>query len=276
VTHRHSRPRNELPRADKRRDLAAEFFAELAQLLLDSGIGISEVQAWLLKGYVQAATKHAKFRNKNVNQSAVAAITGLTRPQVRALLGTRDAAPRRHSGPLENVINAWQTEPAFSMEGGVPKALRQRGGRTSFAALVKRFGSDIPARAMLAELERRRLVRVVDDHVHLNQVARESEAHGQELGRVLATLATALRPPDSARSGRRVRADYAELVFDELTPSSRTLFRRRVKQAISAVSADLGSAVAALEEENRRAKGGGSKRRRARMSKMSILVLEQD
>lgn len=249
---------------------------ELAQLLLDSGISLSEAQDLLLQGYVQAATKHAKFRNKRVNQSAVAAITGLTRPQVRTLLGGKGISVRRHSGPLENVINAWQTEPAFSMEGGIPRALRLRGGRASFAVLVKRFGSDIPARAMLAELQRRKLVRVVDDRISLVQAAGESESHGQEIGGVLATLAMAMRPPKSAESTRRVRADYSELSFEELPPASQKLFRRRVKQAIRAVSADLGSAVAALEKENQRLKGASSKRSEARMSKMSILVLEQD
>lgn len=264
-----------LPKTKEQSEPFGEFFAELAQVLIESGISAAEAHSMLLKGYVRAATKQAKFRNKNINRSAVAAITGLTRPQVRSLLADHVIDQGRHSGPIENLVNAWLTEPSFSLEGGMPRPLTLTGNRTSFAALVRRFGSDIPPKAMLGELTRRNLAKIRRGHVHLIRPNQQTDERGKSADRLLSALAMAMRGPGEGLSPRRIRADYSELTFPELMPSSALLLRRRVRQSIGAISADLGSAVAALEKENppRSPKRGQAARRR--MSKMSVIILEQ-
>jgi hypothetical protein len=50
------------------------------------------------------------------------------------------------------VISAWHREHAFMDDSGLPRPLVFDGGAYSFAALVKQYSGDIPARAILDEL----------------------------------------------------------------------------------------------------------------------------
>lgn len=260
----------------KKHEAFLEFFEELAEILLQAEINATESQSLILKGYLQAAAKHAKFRNKKINQSAVAAITGLTRPQVRALLSEAGRVEQRHAGAVENLLNAWMTEPIYTASDGSPRPLPRHGNRASFGALAKRCGGDIPSRALLAELTRRRLVKIRGGMISLNSSHQKDGSKKRQMERLLSTLAMTVRPPSEAEGSRQVRANYAEVTFPSLSATSQVLLRRRVRQSMSAISTDLESAVAALTQEGSIRAVPSKAKVRSPMSKMSILILVQD
>jgi len=139
-----------------------EFLAELAFALLPRGMtprGFGELARF---AFVRAATEMSRLRNGRVNYSRVAAQTGLSRADVKRLLKTDSFDSRRiPNAPTERVVNGWRTDPRFSQRPGRPKGLRIAGPRESFASLVRKYGGDVPPRAVLDEL--RRIRAVTDD-----------------------------------------------------------------------------------------------------------------
>jgi hypothetical protein len=107
--------------------------------------------------FVRAAADMSRFITGGVNQSRVAALTGLSRGEVKATL-LRAASgydPRLTSTPsrLEKVLQGWRDDPRFSNARG-PKQLPITGSRCSFVNLVRKYGGDVPHRAVLDELLR--------------------------------------------------------------------------------------------------------------------------
>lgn len=97
----------------------------------------------------------SRLRNGRINYSRVAAQTGLSRADVKRLLESDlfDARPIAHA-PMERVVNGWRTDRLFAYGPGRPKCLRIAGPGASFAALVRKYGGDVPHRAVLDELRR--------------------------------------------------------------------------------------------------------------------------
>lgn len=159
------------PRTSRRRSEAnslrgipvlQELLTELAHVLLPRGMTPRRFSELARFAFVRAATEMSRLRNGRVNYSRVAAQTGLSRADVKRLLESDlfDARPIAHA-PMERVINGWRTDRLFAHGPGRPKCLRIAGPGASFAALARRYGGDVPHRALLDEL--RRLDAVADD-----------------------------------------------------------------------------------------------------------------
>jgi hypothetical protein len=132
-----------------------EFLVELAFALLPRGMTPGRFGELARFAFVRAAAGMSRLRNGRVNYSRVAAQTGLSRADVKRLLKT-DALDSRRSAhaPMERVVNGWRTDPEFSQRPGRPKGLSIAGPRESFASLVRKYGGDVPHRAVLDELRR--------------------------------------------------------------------------------------------------------------------------
>ena len=207
----------------------------LARFLLEARIGIGEFSALARLAYVKAAVKSAAAGGGyRVNVSRIAALTGLTRVEVAALLAEeRGAPPREHRGRVraERVLHGWWNDPEFQDRSGAPERLKRKGARHSFAALVKRYSGDAHnAAAILDELLHSQAVRQREDGTlealsrtcaNVSWDSRGIEAVGEELAEHFETLLYNLKNPGQPRFARRVVCAYldayaARVVIPEL------------------------------------------------------------
>jgi hypothetical protein len=134
-----------------------ELLRELALTLLPRGMTPKLFGELSRYAFVHAAAQISQRANGRVNHSRVAALTGLSRADVKRILLNGDAISpigRSEQMPIERVLHAWRIDRRFSDSRGNPKRLRVSGTSTSFAVLAKLYGGDVPHRAMLDELRR--------------------------------------------------------------------------------------------------------------------------
>jgi hypothetical protein len=132
-----------------------DLLTALALILLPRGMTPKRFSQLARSAFVEAAAERSKLQNGRVNHSRVAAQTGLTRADVTRLLRHKVVNPEaRGQTAIERVINGWRADREFMIRPGVPKRLPITGGRGSFARLVKKYGGDLPHRAVLHELRR--------------------------------------------------------------------------------------------------------------------------
>jgi Family of unknown function (DUF6502) len=146
------------------------FLTELALVLLPRGMSPKWFSELARSAFVQAAADIARLRNGRVNHSRVAAQTGLTRADVKRLL-KQNAFQSRKRGQtaVERVMDGWLADPEFASRTGQAKKLKIAGHRGSFAHLVKKYGGDVPHRAVLDELRRIAAVTDSDGAVQLRR-----------------------------------------------------------------------------------------------------------
>lgn len=139
-----------------------ELLTELAFVLLPRGMTPRRFSELARFAFVRAATEMSRLRNGRVSYSRVAAQTGLSRADVKRLLKSDVLEFRRFAhSPMERVVNGWRTDRLFAHRVGHPKKLRIAGATSSFASLARKYGGDVPHRALLDEL--RRINAVTDD-----------------------------------------------------------------------------------------------------------------
>src|ERR1700730_3732201 len=131
-----------------------ELLTELAFVLLPRGMTPKRFGELARYAFVRAAADMSRPSKGRVNHSRVAAQTGLTRADVkRSLKYNFFASPSLGQTPLEKVIGGWRTDRRFG-KNGRPKRLKISGSNGSFACLARKYGGDVPHRAVLDELRR--------------------------------------------------------------------------------------------------------------------------
>jgi hypothetical protein len=172
------------------------LLTELALVLLPRGMTPKWFSELARAAFVQAAADISRLRNGRVNHSRVAALTGLTRADVKRLLQQKAfGSNKRGSSAMERVVEGWRTDPEFASHPGRSKQLLISGHRGSFAHLVKKYGGDVTHRAVLDELRR---VGVVQDSINGSVFLRRSLHVGRRsnfsfLSSVMPVLVDALR-----------------------------------------------------------------------------------
>jgi Family of unknown function (DUF6502) len=183
------------PPATKGVEVLQELLTELAFVLLPRGMTPKRLSEMVRAAFVQVAADISRLRNGKVNHSRVAAQTGLSRADVRRLLRRHALSPLlRSQTPMERVIEGWRTDREFASRPGKPKRLSVSGSRGSFVRLVRKYGGDIPPRAVLEEL--RRIGAVVDANRSVLLQASPSIRQRHDFGflsRVLPALVDGLR-----------------------------------------------------------------------------------
>jgi hypothetical protein len=154
--------RNAQTRASVELDsILKRILASIATLLVTSGSGISRVNELTKLAFVKAAESINRAEGKKTSIARIAASTGLTRIEVSRLL----KAPNFHhttrfdaENRVVRVAEGWISDAAYVDAKGNPLVLQFDGPGNTFSKLVKKYSGDIPARAMLAEMRRLRLV----------------------------------------------------------------------------------------------------------------------
>lgn len=130
----------------------------LTQLCLRSGLGAGDLISALKMAFVHSCAKEVSASGR-VNYSRIAAMSGLTRKEVRQLLEQNEAnlpvPPQNPSRQrTSRVIHGWRTDPLYLDESGAPAVLTISTGPTSFHSLVKQYAGDVTPVSVLKELER--------------------------------------------------------------------------------------------------------------------------
>lgn len=127
----------------------------LAAMLLRFGIGYRDFAEVAKAAFVDAATAEFGVRGRPTNVSRVAAMTGLTRKEVRRLRSLADTATTTGPGTVPaDVLHRWHTDPRYLAPPGTPRELPLEGPGPSFAGLVRACAGDLPAGAIRVELLR--------------------------------------------------------------------------------------------------------------------------
>lgn len=129
--------------------------------MIDADLSMREFEAIAKASYVEAASSLAVRGRGSVNQSAVSAITGLSRSEVKALINQPAGESHRDNrSRARRVVDGWTTDRRFSRLGQ-PRVLPVKGRGTTFETLVRSYGADTPPRAILDRLRSLHVVRVI-------------------------------------------------------------------------------------------------------------------
>jgi Family of unknown function (DUF6502) len=198
-----------------------ELLTELAVVLLQTGITPKHFAELAKQAFVEAAGTLSKFSNGKINRSRVAVMTGLSRAEVKRLLSghlSMTASVPAQQSRGERVISGWMSDPRFLDGRGRPQRLPIAGAKVSFASLVRKFGGDVPHRAVLEELRRLRVVRQIGTSLEL-------DARRQLLSSRAAASLSALVPVliDGIRLGVKAASSGSHPLIHRLTLTARDL-----------------------------------------------------
>jgi hypothetical protein len=143
--------------SDRGHAVLRELLCELALALVPRGMTPKVFGELSRHAFVDAAVRISRQAHGRVNHSRVAALTGLSRAEVKRILLNGESVNvigRSAEMPIERVLHAWRVDRRFIDSLGKPKRLRVSGTSTSFACLAKLYGGDVPHRAVLEELRR--------------------------------------------------------------------------------------------------------------------------
>jgi hypothetical protein len=249
----------------------AEFLLEFARLLIAAGLPYPRFAALVRLAYFRAASSKAKFGNERLNQSAVAAMTGLTRVEVRQFAKQGRLSPPKTRDRLEALIEGWITDPSFLTANNHPRKLRMKGGNQSFEALVRHYGGDIPSRSVLRELQRHGYVVVRAGYISINRSANQSH-HEVRLMRASRALAGLLCAPGGRETPRApIRTVSLEASYPPTSSKGRATLHRRIVTNLQSFLASVETAgtAASIDSPSSEAKKG-------RVTRTRVVMITED
>lgn len=250
-----------------------DFMTEFARFLVMAGVSRRRFARMVEYAYFRAASEQARFHNARLNQSAVAAMTGLTRSQVRLMLKQEHRTLDARNDCIDRIINTWTSDAEYITVNFTPRQLRLTGPRPSFSSLVKKVGGDIPSRSILRELRRQRLVDISGNKISLNPTTTTGETRAlRHLSAALARLIAS--SGDAKYRPSPLRTVSLEVSYAAQSAAGRILMQRRLSKILKSAVAEIEAAGSAIAMESPSMLSGSS----GKVSNARLLVLthEQD
>ena len=245
--------------ADQVDQVLRSLFAALAPLLVSNGITPQRVGDLAKEILVECAAKDARMSTGRVNQSKVAALTGLSRTEIRQPLhsrpATRTVLPARSMDRCTRAIEGWHRDRRFQDKNGKPKPLPFKGGRTTFAELVRLHSGDVPPRVVLEQLVLKGVVQVRKRSISLSR--KRTKIRSARPG-VLSDMAPYVRVLLSTAATEGGRLSYAhKTIISTESETKEILLTEHIVKALAATA----SAMEALagRTNSLRKKAGGRK-----------------
>jgi hypothetical protein len=223
-----------------------QLLRPLVRVLLRHGLAYDEFAELARRTYVDVAERDFALQGRKQTASRISVITGLNRKEVARLQAINaqgdpaSAELARTMNRAAKVVVGWLQE--HTPPGGVPQALHA----DQFAALVRKHSGDMPARAVLDELQHSGAVTVGEDGRlqlgHQRYVPHATEPQrivlvGQHAADLLGSIEHNLtHPPEQAFLQRRVFADH---IPAERVEALREQLRETGLQALGAAREQL-------------------------------------
>jgi hypothetical protein len=241
-----------------------KVLSPLVRLLLRHGVSHAEFANWAKQAYVAQASEHFGIDGKPPTVSRMAIMTGINRKEVkriRELPSDVDAGVSKYNRAVR-VVTGWLQDQEFQNSRGKPRALRYGDPEDSFNQLVKRYGGDVPARAMLDELERVGTVEHLEGRVslqHQGYVPHQSESALLDMFAISATdLLTTLEHNLHKTDQRRLQMSVA---YDAVTTQGRDEFRKLSAEKGMSLLRTLDKSLAAADQGTNPAASGAGRHR---------------
>ena len=199
----------------------------LVRILLRNGVSLGDFTEHAKKVYVDVATDEFSVAGRKPSISRTALLTGLTRKEVSRLsqLDARhlEAGTVRYNRAAR-VISGWVRDPDFADAAGEPTTLEFDEGKHSFSELVRRYGADVPARAVLDELSRvgaiqqqhnGKVTLLPNAYVPSSDQDEKLAILGNDVAELIATIDHNIRRPEAPFFQRKVSYDRLPAEFVE-------------------------------------------------------------
>ncbi len=200
------------------------LLARLGPWMLDEGVTADRLRDIAGDVLLNVSAVRSRLKNGRVNASQVAAATGLTRTEVRARLNRPQVKSARRLVSIDRVsrvVMGWKGDARFATTRGHPRSLTVGGRKREFEQLVRLHSGDVPPRAVLDELLKRRLVSLRHGRIKLVATHRRDTNHHaalaaatQQLSRLLPSAPT---PQFKLPFARMVEIQTASLQEETLT-----------------------------------------------------------
>jgi 5-carboxymethyl-2-hydroxymuconate isomerase len=248
-----------------------DFLSEFANYLIAAGTSNSKF-AYLSKiAFFRAASESALLRNRRVNQSAVAAMTGLTRVQVRAMAKQDGQTISTKRDRTENVIAGWMSDVRFLRADLSPRRLAIGRGSAGFSELVRRYGGDVTPRAMLRELVRNKHASVKNNYAQLDVQVSETRAQAR-LRQVSESMAALLRDAQSnSGNPQPLQALNFEVLYPATSAKGRILLQKRFTQRMHNLLTEFRIAGEAASSES-----PPSRTQKKRVTRTRVVLVTED
>jgi len=230
----------------------------LARLLLRHGVSHAEFVSWAKQAYVKEATEHFGIDGKTPTVSRTSIVTGINRKEVKRILDLPDdvqAGINKHNRAVR-VVTGWLQDDQFQQPNGEPAILTYGDNSDSFNQLVRQYGGDVPARALLDELVHVGTVKLEESKVALvtkGYVPHESE---EAMLDVFATSATdLLNTLDHNISGEDKRRLQMSVAYDNISVEALAAFKKLSADKALKLLREFDKTLATHEKTNPPAKG---------------------
>jgi hypothetical protein len=248
-----------------------DFLSELARCLVAAGIKNSRLAGMLRLALFRAASRQAKFGNERLNQSAVAAMTGLTRLQVRQFANQSKSLPPEGRDRIENVIDGWVSDVRFTTVRNQPRRLRTTGRGNTFEKLVQKYGGDLTHRSVLREMQRHGYVTIRDNYVSLKSTITQTRDESR-LRRLSLTLAQLLKESvDGEVPLPPLRTINLEVSYPVTSDRGRILLQKRTADGLIDFLARVKAAGVAASVES-----PPPARQKGRLTRTRVVLLTED
>lgn len=199
------------------------------RVMLNSGFSYATFSEAARSVFVDQAFRQLEHENQKATTSAVAALTGFSRKEVSRLKKAGDhtaGETEQRRNRVAQLISGWFNDPEFSSEG-TPRVLGLTGAGGSFPALVRRYGSDVTAAAMLALLERNGAVErddmtvrlLTDAYIPMGTSTERLEILGTDANELMTTIAHNIEASSEQRVFQR------KVAIDGLSAADVAAFR---------------------------------------------------
>jgi hypothetical protein len=193
---------------------ALRLLQSLARIFLAAGIGVGEVANLAKVAFVRVAREQGRREGEDPNRpniSRISVLTGITRPEVAAILaagGARPSLSERGKQRAERVLSGWWNDPDFQTSSGEPAALPLRGRKRSFATLCERYSG-----------ERSRTAPTLQELLRVGAVVKHPDGSLRAVSR---TYTTVRWDPDGIESAGRQLSEHCDTLVHNLGNPSDT------------------------------------------------------
>lgn len=240
------------------------MLAPLVRVLLRHGVSHAEFASWAKQSYIEEAHTHFGMDGKNPTVSRLAIVTGINRKEVKRILDLPadvEPAVAKHNRAIR-VVTGWLQDSEFNNDKGEPLPLEYGDAESSFNQLVKRYGGDVPARALLDELTRVGTVSENDNTITLaakGYVPHESEEAMLDLFATSARdILTTLDHNVSGEGQPRLQMSVA---YDDVSAEAVESFRKLSSKKALALLQELDSSLS-KQDRTKNPEAGGTGRYR--------------